>query len=82
MKAAECEEFREALLHEDDKKVVEAVCSKYPCVQYVMLMAICSQEHLISPMFNLQHPKFQARQRIQEYICKVILLLLLLLLFG
>lgn len=67
MKAAEYEELREALLHKDTK-VLDAVRSKYTWVQYDTLMAIRSQER--SRRVRLQHPKFRARQRIQEYIAR------------
>ncbi len=67
MKAAEYEELREALLHKDTK-VLDAVRSKYTWVQYDTLMAIRSQER--SRHVRLQHPKFRARQRIQEYIAR------------
>lgn len=70
MKAAEYEELREALLHKDTK-VLDAVRSKYTWVQYDTLMAIRSQER--SRHVRLQHPKFRARQRIQEYIARYFL---------
>ncbi|CAK9236807.1 unnamed protein product [Sphagnum troendelagicum] len=56
MKAAECKDLREGLLHKDEKKVVEAVRSKYPWLQYVTLMAIRSQEQLIPPCSICSNP--------------------------
>jgi hypothetical protein len=56
MKAAECEDLREGLLHKDEKKVIEAVRSKYPWVQYVTLMAIRCREQLIPPCSVCSNP--------------------------
>jgi hypothetical protein len=71
MKAAECEDLRDGLLHKDEKKVEEAVRSKYAWVQYVTLMAIRSQEQLIPPCSICSNPSSRPSS------CKVILLLLL-----
>ncbi|CAM6009315.1 unnamed protein product [Sphagnum balticum] len=71
MKAAECEDLREGLLHKDEKKVVEAVRSKYAWVQYVTLMAIRSQEQLIPPCSICSNPSSRPSSEFRNTFARV-----------